>query len=559
MTAASQTPAARTDTPAAMQLPVLVLAGAWDGFFPDRGDASARAAAALLQEQLLRIVLPAFLARQRWFAAKGDRIDRVAIGWQTLWKEEWLLTSVQVDLHHAGTQSYSVPLALRLEQDGAATPNVRPEDVLARVSQDGQPGILYDAFADAAFCRFLLEAMAQQTQVPLTGTGAGRLKFSSTSALARIAGDDLLHLPVHRGTAASSNSTVLFGDRLFLKAYRRLAAGINPEVEIGRFLTELSPYQHIAPLAGALEFHDGAGTSTALMMLQGCVANQGDAWTRTLDRLCASLKDCVQADADGQQSEAIDEADMRRLATLGRRTGELHCALAATTGDPAFDPEPIHDADLQQWTRQVGAEAAQSLDQLERGLARLPESQQPRARALLAARPAVLARIQALRPAAVEAVVTRYHGDYHLGQVLVVGDDFILIDFEGEPSRTLKERRSKHSPLRDVAGMLRSFSYAANSALGQLAAGQANGAADTGVLAALAKDWERRARTAFLTGYREAVQACPAYPGDARAAASLLELFVLEKAFYELRYELDNRPDWVHVPLSGLSELLLPE
>ena len=157
-------------------------------------------------------------------------------------------------------------------------------------------------------------------------------------------------------------------------------------------------------------------------------------------------------------------------------------------------------------------------------------------------------------PFTVKAVITRYHGDFHLGQVLRVNKDFILIDFEGEPGRTPEQRRRKHSPLRDVAGMLRSFNYAANSALAQAVDGHT---ASVGLLQPFVIDWERRARTAFLAGYREAVRACPAYPEDPQAVASLLQLFELEKAFYELRYELDNRPDWVHVPLGGLTAWLL--
>jgi len=242
------------------------------------------------------------------------------------------------------------------------------------------------------------------------------------------------------------------------------------------------------------------------------------------------------------------------LSILGRRTSELHCALATTSGDPAFDPQPITPADLHLWVQQAGAEAAQTLDQLERHLPNLARDQQSKAQGLLTERPAVLAKIHALLPSAVEAVITRYHGDFHLGQVLLDNEDFVLIDFEGEPGRTLEQRRRKHSPLRDVAGMLRSFNYAANSALSEVVAGQAAGVE---LLEPFVIDWERRARIAFLAGYREAVRACPAYPDDPQAAASLLQLFELEKAFYELRYELDNRPDWVHVPLGGLTTLLL--
>ena len=534
------------------QLPLLLLSKDWQSFFTERKDKSSLAMAASLQAQLTGVVLPEFIVKQRWFAAKGERIDHIDISRQGIWKRKWLFLQVQVKLPHAGTQTYSLPLALAWEEDGIETLEAFQPDTLARVSQNGRQGILYDAFADEAFCAELLEAMRQQAHFPLSG---GRLKFSAGADFAWLAGDCCTPLPVRRASAASSNTTLLLGDRLFLKACRRLRTGINPELEMGRFLTEVSPYGHIAPLAGALEFQDTDGTLTALVVVHGLVAGQGDAWSYALASLSRFLDDCrQQPDAMRARLDTCHEEVLRLLLTLGLRTGELHCALARTSGDPAFDPQPITPADLHRWVGQAGAEAVQTMDQLERHLPSLAHDQQPRALRLLKERPAVLAKIQTLLPVTVEAVITRYHGDFHLGQVLLGNGDFILIDFEGEPGRTLQERRRKHSPLRDVAGMLRSFNYAANCALTQAAGGHT---ASIGLLQPFVIDWERRARTAFLAGYREAVRACPAYPEDPQAAAGLLRLFELEKAFYELRYELDNRPDWVHVPLGGLLAVLL--
>jgi len=534
------------------QLPLLLLADDWQSFFPDRGDESSLAMAANLQAQLTGVVLPEFIVQQRWFAAKGERIDQVVISRQAIWKRRWLFLQVQVNQPHAGIQTYSLPLALAWKEDGLETLGARQADTLARVSQDGRQGILYDAFADETFSAELLEAMRHQAQFPVPG---GRLKFSASADFNRLAGDCSTPLPLRKATATSSNTTLLIGDRLFLKACRRLWAGINPEREMGRFLTEVSPYGHIAPLAGALEFEDTDGTLTTLVLVQGLVASQGDAWSDTLASLSRFLDACrQQPDAMRARLDTCHAAVLRQLSALGRRIGELHCALATPSGDPAFDPQPITPADLHHWVQQVGDEAAQTLDQLERHLPRLAHDQQPRAQGLLMERPTVLAKIQAWLPLAVKAVITRYHGDFHLGQVLRVNEDFVLIDFEGEPGRTLQQRRCKHSPLRDVAGMLRSFNYAANTALTQAVAEHA---ASVDLLEPFVIDWERRARIAFLAGYREAMRPCLAYPDDPQAAASLLQLFELEKAFYELRYEMDNRPDWVHVPLGGLTALLL--
>ena len=279
--------------------------------------------------------------------------------------------------------------------------------------------------------------------------------------------------------------------------------------------------------------------------------------TTLLDTLQRFLEDCaLRPEEIKTQLATVHGVYLLRIQTLGQRTGELHRVLARETGDPAFDPEPISPENLHVWNGQVCAEAVQTLEQLEHYQPNLPKVWQAKVQWLLAARDTVLVRIQAMQPGAVQAVKTRYHGDYHLGQVLVAKNDFILIDFEGEPGRTLQERRRKHSPLRDVAGMLRSFNYAAYTALHQATTEQP---ASVALLEPFTRDWERQTREAFLAGYVEAILGCSVYPQDSHTAQTLLELFVLEKTFYELRYELANRPYWVHVPLGGLYELLLGE
>ena len=242
------------------------------------------------------------------------------------------------------------------------------------------------------------------------------------------------------------------------------------------------------------------------------------------------------------------------MKTLGRRTGELHRALAAETGDPAFDPEPVRPDDLRGWAERVRADAVRHLDSLARRQAELPEPVRSDAERVLGLRDEIDRRIAAAAAQeGIEAVKTRYHGDYHLGQVLVFENDFIIVDFEGEPARSLEERRAKHSPLRDVAGMLRSFNYVAYATLYRITAERPG---DFAVLEPMARSWERLARQAFLEGYGEIVYGTRAYPSQSEHAASLLELFILEKALYELGYELANRPDWVRIPLKGILALL---
>jgi len=540
------------------ELRVLVLFQGLQSFFPNRVEAGRRALAEILQKRLLREVLPVFLNAQRWFAAKGEVIENITLDAESpLWRDatgEWLLARIRVESAAAAPQTYFLPLTLAWEKDGEEHVRSLWHDALAKVREQAQMGILYDAFADEVFCRALVSAMQQQTEVELPN--GGRLRFLATSALPALLDDSTpADLILRRVNFESSNTTVILSDRLFLKGYRRLQAGFNPELEMGRFLTEASPFAHIVPLAGAVEYREPGGEMFTLALLQGFVANQGSAWSYVLDGLKRFLDDCsMQPEHMQAQLDTLHGVHLLAMDTLGRRTGELHRALAATTGDPAFDPEPISADDLAAWSETIRVEAAQTLDKLERQQNTLTAAVQPLAQALLAARERLLAHIEQLAPAAVEAVKTRYHGDYHLGQVLVVKDDFVIIDFEGEPARSLAQRRGKHSPLKDVAGMLRSFNYAAHAALLHTATDRPELLT---VLEPFTRDWEQRTNAAFLAGYAAAAQDCPAYPADPASARALIELFVLEKAFYELRYELDNRPDWVAVPLGGLSQMLL--
>jgi maltose alpha-D-glucosyltransferase/alpha-amylase len=239
------------------------------------------------------------------------------------------------------------------------------------------------------------------------------------------------------------------------------------------------------------------------------------------------------------------------VAMIGQRTGELHVALAATSGDPAFDPEPVSTDDVAAWIAAVVAEVDQTFDQISQRQGDLPPPVRAAAERLLAMRASLKGRIAALAPRVLTFTKTRFHGDFHLGQLLVVEHDFIVVDFEGEPFRPLDQRRRKHSPLRDVAGMLRSFSYAAAIALDEATSDRA---ADRVRAAAHMTRWERETAAAFLTAYARAVRGASSYPSDPVDVARLIDLFVLEKALYEVRYELGSRPDWVRIPIAGLLE-----
>jgi len=538
------------------EMSVLVLMDEWQGFFPERFDGNQRTRSEKLIRQLEKDVLPPYLKMQRWFAAKGETVERVALMAREIWQEgerSWLIARIEVYLSGDRQQVYSLPLSVAWERDGEERiKNLWPY-TLCKVRQHSRVGVLYDAFGDEDFSRAMVKAMGAGREIPLAD---GKLVFSATSAFPQVFDTDLDELTVKRSGAEGSNTAMVLGDKAFLKGYRRLQPGVNPELELGRYLTDVSPLENIVPLVGAVEYRTGEGEVMTLGLLQAFVRNQGDAWAYTLDSLHRFL-----AENQGRLiSEVLDEAGqlhgvyLMQMDTLGRRTGELHAALAKSTGMADFEPEPVKPNDVGAWTEQLRIEVIQTLDQLAAGRERLPESLQSRVGQLLAMRNMVLDHVAGLLPPDLQAFKTRYHGDYHLGQVLLVKNDFVIIDFEGEPARPLNERRIKHSPLKDVAGILRSFNYAGYASLYAVTEERPE---ELHAMEPLVQDWQRRVSDAFMVGYREAVAGTPAYPEDSEAARRLTEFFILEKAFYELRYELNNRPTWVGIPLGGLLELLI--
>jgi len=391
--------------------------------------------------------------------------------------------------------------------------------------------------------------------------GEGEIHFSSTDVFDEIVGDEPIEeLSVRRAEVERTNSSVILGERLILKVYRRLQKGVNPDLEIGRHLTEQARFENTPPLAGAIEYTGPDGETTTLGLLQGFVENQGDGWSYVLDYLDRYLDDRLltswspEGEGDETEEPAAEDAFFAGLVhILGLRTGELHAAFAAPTDDEAFAPETASPEEVAGWADGVLAEARRTLDLLRRRRSSLPDEVVSDADRLLGLRRELTRSIKSVSKGNLGVVKTRHHGDYHLGQVLVVGNDFQIIDFEGEPARPLAERRKKHSPLRDVAGMLRSFDYAIRSALMDLGAERAD---QLERLEPWVRLWEERTRRAFLDGYREGASGAISYPEDEEQARALIELFTLEKALYEIRYELDNRPDWVGIPIKSFLDLL---
>jgi maltose alpha-D-glucosyltransferase/alpha-amylase len=545
--------AKRDDRSLREELPVLVLFDGWQSLFRDRVVPWRIALSEKVRAQLERDLLPAFVAAQRWFAAKGETLKRVALLDYVQWGKapsSWLITLASAELGRSAPQTYLLPLALVWEDAPEERTRAVQDAIIARVRQQGRVGVLADAFADEDFCRALAAAIGAGEDIRCAH---GTIRFTRTRAFADLAGSDAAWQGQVRSTGGQSSNTVLvLGERLLLKAYRRLHAGINPELEIGRFLTETVSFSHVVPVAGAIDYVAADGAATTLALLQGFVDNQGDAWGYTLNYVEQFLEQHRAGVVPAGAASEIHGGYLALIRTLGKRTAELHAALSQRTGNPAFDPEPIEPRDVSAWVAHAHEVAATTLDRLERQRATLDPATQPLASQLLAARTELLKRIDLSNPGPVRAFKTRLHGDYHLGQVLLAQNDFIITDFEGEPARPLAERRQKDSAFRDVAGMLRSFNYAMHQSIAHATVERPDALQS---LQAPARAWEAVAKTAFLEAYRDTALSKGLFVSWDEIRG-LLELFLLEKAFHELSYEVDNRPDWVRVPLAGLLDLL---
>lgn len=500
-----------------------------------------------MRQQLEEQALPAYLSKQRWFASKDNAINRAELQSHFVLQGRggtWLLATFRARLAGGRSEDYFVPLAAAWDSPPAGTP-AGSIDVIAGICKGTQSGTLRDALADARFIADLVRAVGDK--VTLDGAGHN-LRFSHTHSWFRLQEGDERN--IRRLGAEQSNSSILISKKMVLKAYRKLERGIHPELEMGRYLTDVAHYRNTPPLLGSIEQLDSEQQPTALAVLQGFVPNQGDGWAFTL----AHLKSIFDGILQGEPTEGNNGAYAPLAERLGVRVAELHRAFAIESGDSAFQPEPITPADVNGWKRQIQSEAETTFALLANSESMLPPEQHARVRALLDQRERIMGFISGFELAPGSALSkTRFHGDLHLGQVLVAGDDFYIIDFEGEPARPFAQRRTKHSPLRDVAGMLRSFDYAAWSALFEAGAGDSE---KINALEECALDWERESVGAFMQGYQKTIPGCSSCPASPETFERMLNLFTLEKALYEVRYELANRPSWLRIPVEGIIRLL---
>ena len=547
--------------PAAAVVPEIKISGDWDTVL--LGSARER----------LESVLLGFVRQRRWFAGKARRlksaqiVDAIQLPGDD---DSAYMATVLVAYAEGDPDSYLVPLAYASAVEAPQIIERWPQSAIAWLKGPGDEprGLLYDALGPPGFADALLNTIARRRR----STGAtGTLAGSTTKAFVRLRGPETIKLEAALSVAEQSNNSVVYGERLILKVSRRLAEGVNPELEVGRFLTENTKFAQIAPIAGSLEFRRNGGEPITMAILQGYVPNQGDAWQYTLTTLAHYLKGVELPPTEVPpklprslvHSSATDlpEAATRMVGAyldsarlLGQRTAELHAALASDPDDLAFAPERVSQQDQRSIYQSLNQVALRSMELLRSQLKKLPEDAREEARQVLELEPKIQGALRAFLGRRLTTTRIRVHGDYHLGQVLYTGHDFVIIDFEGEPARTLYERRLKRLALRDVAGMLRSFHYASETAL------KSEQIAPEAVerLHQWSRFWVGSVSAAFLRSYLSTAGTASFVPHTAEDLEMQLTTMLLEKALYELRYELNMRPDWVRIPLRGILDLMAP-
>ncbi|EJL03382.1 MULTISPECIES: maltose alpha-D-glucosyltransferase [Pseudomonas] len=498
---------------------------------------------------LEQTILPSWLQNRRWFAGKDSAIEKVNIVYGVRFgdPQQPVLLS-EIDVTSGGqTLRYQLPFGLLPEdQMGAALPQ---QLALSRVRRVRQVGLITDAFSLESFVRAVLQSMQAGTVLPCD---EGELRFEPTEGLAALnlgAEPEVRYL-----SAEQSNSSVVVGGSLVLKLIRKVASGVHPELEMSAYLTQAG-FSNISPLLGSVIRRDTQGEDALLMIAQGYLSNQGDAWEWTQNNLERALRDEL-ADAVSEQEQHYNAlGELKDFAgMLGQRLGEMHQMLAQSTDNPDFAPQATSAKEAQAIGKDVAAQVENALRLLKQNQSQLNPADQAMVARLLEHRKTVLAHVQELAGKAAGGLRIRVHGDLHLGQVLVIKGDAYLIDFEGEPARPLHERRGKHSPYKDVSGVLRSFDYAAAMAI-HLHTVDSTADADA-ARQRVADRYLIEARQAFIEAYRLAAASLAHEWKDAEGENAALALFGLEKAAYEVAYEAENRPAWLPVPLHGLYGLL---
>jgi maltose alpha-D-glucosyltransferase/alpha-amylase len=510
-----------------------------------------------------------------WMAGKHwmqRAVEAVGIADVLVLQEDRCLVLAQTELGTGETDTYVVPLGWA---EAGETEPVPQHEVVAHLQTDHGTGVLHGGvLRDEALTQALLDLVTRRRHVKGAG---GELVGRSTKALRRVLGDEPTIPPGAALPDRQRNLLIRYGDRLMLKLFRRVAPGVHADLEIGRFLTERTGFRSAPPVAGWLEYRPRQGPPVTVAVLQGYVSNQGDAWSLALDALARYFERIVSRSREEGPPPLVDRTPLELSAgttppemrdvvglfidsaeRLGALTADFHAALASDPEDPDFAPEPVSPFDRRSLYQSLRNRVERSFSRLQARQGELPEDVAQRAGRLLAGKAELLDSLRSVLEQPLDALRVRIHGDLHLGQVLHTGRDFVIIDYEGDTSHSLSARRLKRSPLRDVAGMLRSFARAAHAA--QVIQEQ-TGVLDGGGRQHEAADWTRLwtswVSASYLHAWRGGADAAGLVPGDLGQMAVLLEVHLMERLLIELGQALEGeRVDDVGLPLQGIEQLL---
>ena len=523
-------------------------------------------------------MLADWLRTQRWFGGKAKTIKLAAVR-ETIpvpcGGDTAVIALVQMDYVQGDSDIYSLPLAFADGDVAEALRQQSPHLVICELSLQpaGRTGVLYDAVGSREFCKALLDLVFHPRTI---GTATGELTASQTPVFQQILTEAALPEPAV-GKAEQSNSSVIYGDKFILKLFRRLDAGINPDLEVTRFLTAQG-FPHGQQLAGALEFSRPNDELFTLGMLNRLVPGARDAWQFTLDALGRYYDRVATLIADGQ-SPPMGELPLARwiqpehpvnvsqvvgpyfdsARLLGERTAEMHLALASADADKVFAPEPFTPHFVRGLFQSMRNQSTHTFRLLRKQLKTLPAEIAPLAQRVLDLEPVIVSHYRLLYELPITARRIRCHGDFHLGQVLHTGKDFVIIDFEGEPALSMSERRIKRSSLRDVAGMVRSFHYAAWAGFYEHVKRGSLEHESLPKFEPWMRLWHQTVGSVYLNAYLKTMGPSEILPQSAEELLAMLPAYLLNKAVYEVGYELNNRPAWLRIPLEGIAQFLETE
>lgn len=514
------------------------------------------------REKLETEILPGYLVSCRWFSSKAKIIRRIKIAESAdLHKNHNSARMLLLEISYTEgmPEMYLLPVCFGLKEESRRIMEEFRHAVICSLKVPGRDGILYDASYNEGFREELLNLISQKKRIKGL---SGEFITQQGREFKKILKDRNLPLASQALKVEQSNTSLIYEDRFFLKLYRRLDEGENPELEISRFLTEKKGFKNTPLFAGAIEYRrKGSLEPFTAAVLQGYVVNSGNAWQYAVKEVTGYFEK-VLARRDLNIEVASDRKFMHGLiggmclemiSLLGKRTGELHLALGSSSGDETFSPEEFSTLYQRSLYQSMQGLLARTVQSLKKKLKDTPEYLKRELESIFSYEGEILKRMQAILKKKIAATKIRIHGDFHLGQVLWTGKDFVIMDFEGEPQRPLGERRLKHSPLKDIAGMLRSFHYAAFAAILLESTFRPE---DVSILKSWVQPWYECIGNIFLDSYLETVRGASFMPAEKSDLDILLNTFLLEKAVYELGYELNNRPDWIIIPIKGIENIM---